>query len=316
MGRIFGKRMEVKERENQTFFARKVERRFVRGKKIERPIEEEQSESRWRKRRWVLTLLWVLFVGTVVYQVFLSGMLSVEQIDVEGTGLLSVDEVRSAVQEELSGKYLKTISRNNLALVATGRLERKLQANFPLIRQVTVTKVFPHTLVVSLLERGDFLFWCSSDEHCFLLDEVGRILDRPEAFEEYRVPRLFLVDESQKIMTPGDRAVTVDFLHFIRSLSQALLEQSGIRMQERIFLPSKYADEIRVETSEGISLQMNTTIPLEKTLNTLRIVREKAVPKNRLADLVSVDLRVSGKAFYRLRDEAPTEIHPLTGGSE
>ena len=42
-------------------------------------------------------------------------------------------------------------------------------------------------------------------------------------------------------------------------------------------------------------------------MNTLRIVREKAIPKDRSADLVAVDLRISGKAFYQLRNEAPQE---------
>ena len=99
-----------------------------------------------------------------------------------------------------------------------------------------------------------------------------------------------------------------EFLSFVRGLPQALAEQSGIRITDTIYLPSKYADELRIESESGLVLLLSSSTPLEKTLNTLRIVREKAVPPERAEKLVSVDLRVPSKAFYRLLDEPVEEV--------
>lgn len=230
-----------------------------------------------------------------------------ERVAVEGTGMLTPVEVERTVRTVLLENRWTIFPQDNFLLLSVRRIEELLLASSPLIRQVTVKRRFPDTLEVSLLERGDFLFWCSEEEKCFLIDEKGILQDWPEAREERRVSHLFLIDESRKPVATGDRILEQNTLSFAKGLPQAFLEQAGIVIQEEIFFPSRYADELRLETDKGFSLRISTDIPIERTLNTLRIVREKAVPEDRRADLVSVDLRIPGKAFYQLRDESEQE---------
>ena len=130
------------------------------------------------------------------------------------------------------------------------------------------------------------------------------------------MPHLFLVDESGKSVAAGDHIMASEILSFTKGLPQAFLEQAGVVIRERIFVPSKYANEFRLETDKEFSLRISTEIPIEQTLNTLRIVREKAIPQERKSDLVSVDLRIPGKAFYQLRNETMQEAASVSAEGE
>lgn len=261
-------------------------------------------------------LLWISFVLVSGYQMFFSGILKVERVSIEGAGILTSEEIERVVREALVERVWAVFPQDNFVLLSTRRLERRLLGVSPLIRQVTVEKRFPDTLNISLLERGSFLFWCSEEERCFLIDEEGALLDWSGAREEKRVPHLFLVDESGKSVSAGDHIMTSEMLSFTKGVPQAFLEQAGVVIREHIFVPSKYANEFRIETDKGFSLRISTEIPIEQTLNTLRIVREKAIPQERKSDLVSVDLRIPGKAFYQLQNEMMRETTVVSGGSE
>lgn len=311
---MFGIRKTVRKKQSSVIFPKKRERRFVRGKAG--PATHQQRDRTSFIRSWQIILLWVSFVLVSGYQIFFSGILKVERVSIEGVGILTSEEIERAVRGALVERTWGVFPQDNFVWLSTRRLERRLLGVSPLIRQVTVAKRFPDTLNISLLERGSFLFWCPKEESCFLIDEEGVLLDWPRAREEKRVPHLFLVDESGKSVSAGDHIMTSEMLSFTKGLPQAFLEQAGVVIREQIFVPSKYANEFRIETDRGFSLRISTEIPIEQTLNTLRIVREKAIPQERKSDLVSVDLRIPGKAFYQLRNETMRETPVISGESQ
>ncbi len=292
-------------KQRSTIFSKKQEHYFTRGG-VRSPTRQEGYRVS-RVCMWQLISLWVLFFLVLSYQVYFSRLLTVEYITVDGAGLLTSDEVSQMARVAISENIWTFVPQNNFLLLSTHRIEERLLAASPLIRQVTVQKSFPNTMNISIIERGNFLFWCSKEDSCLLVNEEGALQDWPEAREEYRVPQIYLVDEMQKPILAGENVVTTQTLSFISGLSQAFLEQANILIQEKIFLPSKYADELRLETDKNFSIRINMNMPIEQTLNTLRIVREKAIPQDRSDDLASVDLRISGKAFYQLRNEEPQE---------
>lgn len=302
---MFGIQKTARKKQSSVIFPKKRERRFVRGKA--EPAAHQQRDRAPFIRSWQIVLLWISFVLVSGYQMFFSGILKVERVSIEGAGILTSEEIERVVREALVERVWAVFPQDNFVLLSTRRLERRLLGVSPLIRQVTVEKRFPDTLNISLLERGSFLFWCPKEESCFLIDEEGTLLDWSGAREEKRVPHLFLVDESGKAVSVGDHIMASEILSFTKGLPQAFLEQADVVIREHIFVPSKYADEFRIETDKGFSLRISTEIPIEQTLNTLRIVREKAIPQERKSDLVSVDLRIPGKAFYQLRNETMQE---------
>ena len=303
MKKLFPFRPKVSDR--PALFPKKTERKFIRGSHSEKQAADESDI--WNMRRIGLISLWMLFVGAVGYQIFFSGALSVSRIEIDGANLLTEEEIDRFLREMMAGKYAGIIDRDNILFLSEQVLVERMSVISPLVRSIEIRKVFPGTLRVSLLERGHLTFWCSGDR-CFLIDEAGVIRESAEPFGEDRVQHLFLRDESSKPAVPGDQVADPLFLDFVRGLPQALAEQSDIRMTDTIYLPSKYADELRVESESGLVLLLSSSVPLEKTLNTLRIVREKALSTDQSEKLVSVDLRVPSKAFYRLPDEPVAEV--------
>lgn len=294
-------------RKQKMFLAKKPEKKFVRGRRKESHNPDRQEAPGGNIWVWSTVSLWCLFIGVSGYQIFLSGALSVDQIIVEGAESLSSEEVRGVVQEDLFGWSVGIFPRNNMLLLSKKGIEESIRVASPLIRHVEVERLFPNALKITLLERGDLFFWCSREHSCQMLDEEGVVLDYPQAIEEHRVAQFFLVDESGEQAHVGDQVMSRATLDFVRSLPQALSEQADIRMKENISLPSRYADELRIETENGFDIRMNVDIPIEKTLNVLHIVREKAVPRAQREKISSIDLRVPGKAFYQIRDDERQE---------
>lgn len=296
------------EKKKGTLFPKKSEKRFTRTLQTHKQHDAGIKDHPQSIRGWQIWGLWCFFGVVLAYQLFFSGVFVVTHIEVVGTGLLTEDEVRSMVSDKLTGKNILAIPHANLLVLSSQRLEDELTRTLPLVRRITVTRIFPNTLEVSLLERGELVFWCSHAEQCALIDEAGVIIDRPSALNEQRVARFFLMDESRKEYAVGDRVTDETLLQYLRGFSQALSEQLDIAIHDQVFIPSKYADEVRFEMESGVEILAHTSIPVEKTVNTIRIVLEKAIPHERLTDLVRIDVRVSDKAFYRLRDEIPEEV--------
>lgn len=313
MRRMFGIHKKGKFNESSVLFPRKIGRWFVRGTKIRNNREIRSQESHaWSIHSWQLWVLWGVFAGVFGYQLFFSGALGTTRVVVFGTGLLTSDEVEQVVREAMRDERRRFLPRENLMMLSVSHIETRLRTSFPLIRQVTITKVFPDTVVVSLLERGDLLFWCISKNQCSLVNEEGFLENQLEALGELRVPRLFLVDETGKPEVEGYPVVTPELVTFLKGLQQAFQERTDIVIREHIFIPSKYADELRLETENGFSIRIGTNVPIEQTLSTLRVVREKAVPRERISELLAVDLRIPGKAFYRLREDVSEEFSSVS----
>ncbi len=302
---------KVKRKERPALFPKKVERQFVRGARRRSETSGTGFSGGWFSQYGYflsVCLLWICFVGVLGHRVFFSDALSIVTLRVEGNSLVTTSEVTQRIWNALEGKRGYLVPRNNFLLLSPRHIEEQIVSALPLVRSAQVKRIFPDVLEVAVLERGSLVFWCAgSDGACWFLNESGTLENRPEAFEEHRVSKFFLVDESAQAVATGERVVTPEVLALVQQFSQALLEQFDIAVTDRAFLASKYADELLFHTSEGFSIRISTDMPLEKTLNTLRVVRARAIPEERLSDLRSVDLRVPGKAFYQLEDQVSEE---------
>ena len=103
-----------------------------------------QRTRRWRRWRAVLagTLTVALGVG-VVWLVFFSTVLAVKGVEIEGTSLLTTDEVRSVAAVP---------SDEPLARVDLAAIEGRLRALAP-VRSVDATREWPDRILISIDER-------------------------------------------------------------------------------------------------------------------------------------------------------------------
>lgn len=122
-----------------------VERRARQGaERTRRRFARRQWARRWLTWRYVLGALGVLTVlGLGIYAVYFSSWLRAEGVEVEGTSLLTADEVLAAAAVETGGP---------LATVDLGAIESRV-ANVDAVASVDVSRQWPHDIVIEVVER-------------------------------------------------------------------------------------------------------------------------------------------------------------------
>lgn len=115
--------------------------------------EAEQTRRRFARRQWtrrwrlgrvlaaVVTVL--VLVGVAVWLIAYSSVLGVTEVEVEGTSLLSADEVRAQVQVS---------DGDPLARVDIGAVAARIE-ELPAVRSVDVSRKWPNALLVQVTER-------------------------------------------------------------------------------------------------------------------------------------------------------------------
>ncbi len=253
--------------------------------------------------------LWLLFFGTLIYVVVFSPYLALTSWTVTGLNLVPEEHFRASVEEQIYQKYFSVIPRDRYLLVRSGALENFLKERYPLIKEITVQRIFPHALVISVKERDILLVWCVGDT-CGHVLEDGSVEPLSSVYneEENVVRTLFLRDGSSEPLRFGQGVYDPEVVTLALALPQALREQFGIETEKEMSFSSRFANELRVKTTAGWELYLSTRLPLDTSLETLRLLFEKELPEDRRAGLQYIDLRTENRIFYRYQNSPGEEV--------
>ncbi len=247
--------------------------------------------------------LWLLFFGTVGYALIFSSYLALAEWRVQGLSLVEEARFRETVDQELSQKYLGFIPRGSFFLIQPVKLERLLKERYPLIQSVVAKRVFPDKLEITVEERERIILWCVASL-CGHVLEDGSVVPITAAYEEEgnHLRTLYLRDESSEPLRFGGEIYDAPFMLLTTSLQSSLQEQFGIDTENEMMLASRFANELRVKTKEGWEIYFSTRTPLATSLQALRLLFEKELPRERFSELQYIDLRTENRVFYRYRD--------------
>lgn len=272
--------------------------------------EKLQSTLGTRPVYWGVVFLWLLFAGTIVYVLLFSPYLALVTVDVEGAHAEESAPIDAFLQDQLSGKYLKVFPKNDLFLVFPHRLEQQLLNEYPLIQQVSVTRVFPHTLKVDIVSREKLVLWCSAGV-CSQIREDGSVVARTAAFDRplNQARTLTIHDMSEKPLPQESAVFPSTYVPFVTSLKESFRNRLGIEIEDSFSVASRFANELRCKTNEGWEVFLNTEQPLESSLDSLDLLFEKEVSSEKRPHLKYVDLRTVNRIYYASVDGAePTEV--------
>lgn len=82
--------------------------------------------------------------GLVIFALFFSSLLRIDQEDIDPLKYVSMDEVNAVIRDELSGKVFGIFPKDTIPVAFLRRhiLERKILEVFPVLRSVTVSLLF------------------------------------------------------------------------------------------------------------------------------------------------------------------------------
>lgn len=147
-------------------------------------------------REWLARALSIVVLGLLFF-IALGGVSHrtewhINTTEIRGAVIVSSDDIRALVQQELLGNYFFSYARDNSFLFPQREIERSLLEKFPLLKTVVAERIDTHTIRVSVTERKLYALWCGEEyqpnakipAQCFLIDDSGYIFDRAPIFSE------------------------------------------------------------------------------------------------------------------------------------
>lgn len=275
---------------------------IIRRNKKNRKTKNKKKESWFSFVKKVM--FWTVFIsfwGVAIWTLFFSNVMKVQYV-VDASANIDLPDlhIEDHVQRIISGKFFNVVPKDNLLLISRKSIADELKKNHELIRDVSIAKKFPNSIIINIQQRESHIIWCNK-QTCMLVDERGEAFCEVEDFDSNK--NVKVLDTSDKPFILGDRVANPKFVIFSEQLPLAFLDDLHIEIEPILRTPSSISEEVRVVTNDGWKGFFSTTRPLEAQLKVLKkVLREKIQPMQ-MSQLEYVDLRIKGKATYRFRED-------------
>ncbi|MEK7179370.1 MAG: FtsQ-type POTRA domain-containing protein [Patescibacteria group bacterium] len=201
--------------------------------------------SRLAERRRKAFFLWA--GSAVACSLALAGLLAwasglpevvVGTIRVEGSAMVSEDDIRERVEGSLTGRYAGLFARANIFLVSPGRIESDLLGAFKEFKTVSVSRESLDALAVKVEERKPYYLWC---------EKIPVREAAPESAEDRAHGGCYFLDLEGLIFTPAPEfsgTVYFEFYGPSGSIPGSPEEPSGDGPAGRMYLPGGEFDRV------------------------------------------------------------------------
>ncbi|MEP7162519.1 MAG: hypothetical protein ABI747_02020 [Candidatus Moraniibacteriota bacterium] len=246
--------------------------------------------------------LWVIFLFTALYTLFFSPWFQITTVEIVGESVVPREVLLDSVWMELSGKRAFVLPRENILLAPTQGISESLILHFPKFRAVSVRRVFPHTLLVQIEEMPFLVRWCSGGP-CSVVGNDGKLLTAESAERSYYdETRLTLIERSALPVVATEGELLSGEMKVWAQLYEELSQWTNLTLLKEAETPTRYAHELRVVTGEGWAVFFGTEEPVSQSIEALNIVLSQDLSPERREELLSIDLRVEGRAFLGFKN--------------
>lgn len=197
-----------------------------------------------------------------------------------------LDRITIAGLSQLSEKEVLAISgispKVSLPFLSAADIRTRLEET-PLVRSATVRKLFPHELVITLVEREPFALWQKGGE-LFVVSADGTVIDR---MRDGRFANLPLVVGTSANARAADYTAILDAAGSLRGRIRAGMLVSGRRWT--------------LKMDNGIDVHLPEQGATAAVARLARLDREQKILDK---DVLAIDLRMTDRVVVRLTEEA------------
>lgn len=247
-----------------------------------------------------LRLLTISFLGVVVWTLLFSDLTQIRETEIfsEKVDQKKATEILDSHRAEI---FLQYFSRNNFFLFSEKKVAEKLKNEFEIIRSIDFKNKFPDKIIVHLEERSGVIIWRNQDK-IFLLDETGEIFREAKEVElegkfgSYDV----LWDKSSLEVQEGQKIEDGVMVDFIKTLKEDLKKKVDLEIEKEMETPSLISKELRIQTKDGWKVYFDMESDLNDQVALLKEILETNFNSEERKRLEYIDLRVNGKAIYKM----------------
>lgn len=298
---------------------------FLRAKRTSL-IASTRHRSPINGFRILNTILFFGMLGIAGFLLF-SPKYRITHIEVNGLSYVTPTEFMDFVNQQLDDQTILKIHHKNIFLTGESGLRSAIESQY-LFNSLTITKHFPDTLSFEVKEKN-VIFRVRSIDHEYLIDDKGLVVEQfrnftqrpnllqltdqttPEVadpnadaskklvtFDEHdQFPLLYLIDD--KAFTLAQPAFTPDQLTFVNEvIGSKTVPYGEISL---ISLPAANPEFVQVRMKDGWQALFNTRDTLASQLQSMKLVIEQKITKEKLIRLERIDLRLGENVYFKMR---------------
>jgi len=258
----------------------------------------ERIKRRKAKRLWktAMVLFWVGVLGLSFWAAFYSPIFLIKTVVADSPND-TADQILKLVEPMVFGKKYGIFNKNHPLFVEKKFIVALVTEHFNQLGDVNVKyDFFKHALVIAAEPRLPVAHWCSAGD-CYLIDRKG-IIYAPAGQGEGSLI-LTIRDETRRSLKPGVMAVPeawMEFFSVMRDRLRPIVWVAEVILEEE----SIGAHYVRLKTADGWSILVDTDMQPQVIVDELEALVAKEL-KGKTGRLDYVDLRIAGRAYYRLR---------------
>jgi cell division septal protein FtsQ len=254
--------------------------------------EESGIVKKPQKINWVKVSIryspYIIGAIVLIYVVFISNIFRVGKVDVQGPN----KELTTNLSNEVD-KYLSSgLTGRNWLFLSESDLKNRLQKTFSGQESIIVKKSFPNRLSVKTDEQKSGIVWKTGSRR-YIISVNGRVISE---VKDQNTNGLAVVSDGSNIpVDVGSKILSRDFVDFTIKLNSFLKSNNLGPDQLSI---AETTSEMTAKTNSGYDIRFNTSENAEVQLRALGATLESLKSQNKKPSQY-IDLRVSGRAFYK-----------------
>lgn len=244
-----------------------------------------------------------------MYFFIFSKFFIIEKIIIKGNNYIVSAAILDEFQDIFSERKTFFLKNNNLNLFNSQNAKQKIKNKFPRIEEASIEKQWPDKIFVNIKEKEVAEILCKSKDisisnlsftnfsECFFIDKNGIAFDRAADTQGFLI--LKILDNRGVNIELDKKALNADFLNFIGNLRNNFKNYFNFNIKLMILdHPAQREVSILIDNWRAI---FDVSSNADKQLFVLKEVMEKEI-KEQKDKLDYVDLRVDGRAYYKLKN--------------
>ena len=249
--------------------------------KHKRVYRKRNKKSLFRSRIFLLTLLFLFFMGAFAYFLLFSSFFQIKEIKISGNIKVPVEDLKNTISNQIDKKII-FVNFKNIFFANLDELNEIILEKFPQIAKVNLDRKFPDVLAAQIEERKPVALFVRGENY-FYIDKTGVIFE--EVSEPHQMLRIKLT--SVPDLELGKRIIDEENITQILKINSKLNDLK-IPLEELLVVSER---RVNAKTSEGWEIYFNPQRDIEWQLTDLSLLLKQRIPPEKRGNLEYIDLR-------------------------
>ena len=280
----------IKDFSHKNFQAKlKIQKDYKRKKFVNPYFGDGHKKSRPAgfNTRLYLKIIAVVFL---LYVILYSDLFKIKNIEITGTDLISPEEVRQIVDEQINSWRWFILPQDNILLISKSRMTLAIEQKYKL-EKIEIRRGWKK-LKINIRESINSLVIRRNDK-LFFTDQEGIVTREIASEEASNYLNKFPILNTTKEIKIGESIVTSKMVDFILKLNEKI-KPVGLAVG---YYESKAPTEISLVTTAGWRVHFEINNDLDTSITNLRLILNDKIKDQ--SKLEYIDLRFGNKVFYK-----------------